>query len=90
MDTNLATTRELPLKDAKAGLSAVVNEAIGGTASIITRHGKPAAVILGYEEYQRLLKAAPSFAQLLLAFPLGKEDAHLFERDQTPWEPHEF
>jgi prevent-host-death family protein len=81
--------REVQLRDAKAQLSAVVDAAEAGVRSVITRHGKPAAVVLGFAEYQRLLEAAPSFAQLLMAFPLGEEDAPLFERDRGPWQPHE-
>ncbi len=81
--------REVQLREAKAHLSAVVDAAEQGQASIITRHGHPAAVVLGYEEYQRLLNAAPSFARLLMAFPLGEEDQQLFERDRRPWQPHE-
>jgi len=82
--------REVQLKDAKARLSAVVDAAMQGEASIITRHGKPQAVVLGYEEWLRLVQAKPSFVDLLLAFPLGEEDQDRFERDRTPWEPHEF
>jgi hypothetical protein len=36
--------REVQLKDAKATLSAVVDQAARGEPSIITRHGKPEAV----------------------------------------------
>lgn len=80
---------EIQLRDAKAQLSAVVDAAEAGEVSVITRHGEPAAVVLGFAEYQRLLEAAPSFAQLLMAFPLGEEDADLFERDRRPWQPRE-
>jgi antitoxin Phd len=33
------------LRDAKASLSAIVDEAVQGTPSVITRHGKAAAVV---------------------------------------------
>lgn len=81
MDTNVEVTREMPLKDAKAQLSAVVNAAIAGTSSVITRHGKPAAVVVGYEEWKRL-SAIPSFARLLMACPVDEADWP--ERDRTP------
>ena len=45
--------REIQLRDAKASLSAVVDEALRGEPAIITRHGKPEAVILSFEEWQR-------------------------------------
>jgi prevent-host-death family protein len=73
--------REVQLREAKASLSAVVDEAEHGKASIITRHGKPAAVVLGFEEWQRLSRV-PSFARLLMSAPLDPGD--LLERDQSP------
>jgi prevent-host-death family protein len=71
----------IQLRDAKAQLSAVVDAAQQGEASVITRHGKPAAVILGYEEWQRLSKV-PSFGWLLMNSPL--EEGDMPERDQSP------
>ncbi|MGE7468650.1 type II toxin-antitoxin system Phd/YefM family antitoxin [Bosea sp. NPDC003192] len=65
--------REIQLKDAKATLSAVVDQAVGGTPSIITRHGRKDAVILSFEDYERLARA-PSFGRLLAAFPGEAED----------------
>ncbi len=90
MSTTKRDTQQVGLKEAKARLSAVVDAAMQGEATIITRRGKPQAVVLGYEEYLRLAKRKPSFAELLMAFPLGEEDAHLFERDQSPPRDVEF
>ena len=61
--------RELQLRDAKAALSAAVEQAAKGEETIVTRHGQPMAVVLGYEAWQRLTGARPSFAGLLLNFP---------------------
>ena len=61
--------REIELKDAKASLSSVVNDAVRGEAAIITRHGKPEAVVLGFKEWERLAKV-PTFGQLLMSAPL--------------------
>ena len=61
--------RELQLRDAKAAFSAVVEQAVTGEETIVTRHGHPVAVVLGYEAWQRLTGARPSFADLLLDFP---------------------
>ncbi len=61
--------KTIQLKDAKATLSAVVDEAVAGRPSLITRHGKKEAVVISFEDYQRLSKAIPSFGELLLAFP---------------------
>lgn len=73
--------RELQLREAKAGLSAVVDQAELGNASVITRRGKPAAVVLGYEEWRRLSRV-PSLGRLLTSLPL--EDDGLLERDASP------
>ncbi|MCE7030726.1 type II toxin-antitoxin system Phd/YefM family antitoxin [Jiella avicenniae] len=73
--------REIQLRDAKAALSAVVDDANRGEPSIITRHGKPEAVILSFDEWQRL-STVPSFGKLLAAS--GLVDGDIPERDETP------
>lgn len=72
--------REIQLKDAKAKLSAVVDEAARGEPSIITRHGKPEAVLLGFADWERLSNV-PSFGRLLMSAPVETDD--LPERDRT-------
>ena len=47
--------REIQLRDAKASLSAVVDEAMQGKPAVITRHGKRQAVVVSYEEWQKTL-----------------------------------
>ena len=64
---------ELQLRDAKATLSAVIDEARAGAPTLITRHGKPAAVVVSFEEWQRLSRV-PSFGRLLMAAPLAPDD----------------
>jgi prevent-host-death family protein len=61
--------REIQLRDAKASLSAVVDEAMRGKPAVITRHGKRQVVVVSYEEWERL-SAIPSFGGLLTAAPL--------------------
>ena len=65
--------REIQLRDAKASLSAVVDEAVKGRPAIITRHGKRQAVVIGYEEWERL-SHVPTFGRLLMAAPLTTDD----------------
>jgi antitoxin Phd len=65
--------REIQLRDAKASLSAVVDEAMQGKPAVITRHGKRQAVVVGYEEWERL-SAVPSFGRLLMEAPLTAGD----------------
>ncbi|MEF0941103.1 type II toxin-antitoxin system Phd/YefM family antitoxin [Rhizobium sp. BR 362] len=65
--------REIQLKDAKATLSAVVDDALSGNAAVITRHGERTAVIISYDEYQKLTQV-PSFGWLLTNAPLEDDD----------------
>jgi antitoxin Phd len=65
--------KEIQLKDAKATLSAVVDQAVRGVPSIITRHGKRQAVVLSFEEYEKLTNI-PSFGRLLASFPGDEQD----------------
>jgi antitoxin Phd len=66
-------TKELQLKDAKATLSAVVDNAGRGQAYVITRYGRPEAVLIGYRQWKRLSRV-PSFGRLLMAAPVTKGD----------------
>ncbi len=62
--------RKIQLRDAKASLSEVVDRAVEGRPSIITRHGKPEAVVLGFKEWEKLSNV-PTFGRLLMAAPAG-------------------
>jgi antitoxin Phd len=73
--------RKIQLKDAKANLSAVVDRAARGKPSVITRHGKPEAVVLGLADWERLSRI-PSFGRLLMSVPL--EPGDLPERNRAP------
>ena len=64
---------EIQLRDAKATLSPVIDQARQGEPSIITRHGRPEAVVLSFEEWQRLCHV-PSFGRLLMEAPLERDD----------------
>jgi len=68
-----AGMREIQLKDAKATLSAVVDQAVRGNPAVITRHGKKEAVLLSFEEYEKLANVA-SFGKLLASFPGERSD----------------
>ena len=65
--------REIQLRDAKAMLSALVDEAMRGKPAVIIRHGKRQAVVVSYEEWERL-SHVPSFGRLLMAAPLAMDD----------------
>ncbi|MCI0467284.1 MAG: type II toxin-antitoxin system Phd/YefM family antitoxin [Beijerinckiaceae bacterium] len=72
--------RDWSVQDAKNRFSEVV-EAARRAPQTVTKHGKPAVVVLAADEYERLQQLqrlkAPSFAELLLAMPAGGE---AFER----------
>ena len=77
---------EWKLQDAKNRFSAVVREAVAGYPQRVTRHGKPAVVVVAVDEYERLRRleevTAPTFTEMLLAIP---QDDREFERlDVTP------
>ena len=65
--------REIQLKDAKATLSAVVDQAVRGNPAVITRHGRKEAVVLSFDEYEKLSNV-PSLGRLLASFPGEEED----------------
>jgi len=65
--------KEIQLRDAKASLSAVVDEAMQGKPAVITRHGKRQAVVVSYDEWERL-SHVPSFGRLLMAAPLVADE----------------
>jgi prevent-host-death family protein len=74
--------RSLRLRDAKAGLSAVVEAAERGEATTITKRGRPAAVVVSVEDARRLYPSnRPNFADLLMSIPYPLE----IERDPSPF-----
>jgi antitoxin Phd len=74
------TRRNWSVQDAKNRFSEVV-DAARREPQTVTKHGKPAVVVVAVDEYERLRKLqhlkAPSFAELLLAMPTDGEE---FER----------
>ena len=75
--------RNWSVQDAKNRFSEVV-EAARRAPQTVTKHGKPAVVVVGVAEYDRLRRLerarAPSFADLLLAMPQDDGD---FPRDKV-------
>ena len=75
--------RNWSVQDAKNRFSEVV-EAARRVPQMVTKHGKPAVVVVGVAEYDRLRRLerarAPSFADLLLAMP---QDDGEFPRDKV-------
>lgn len=79
--TTMVTLKEIQLRDAKATLSAVVDDAVRGEPCVITRHGRREAVLIAYEEWEKLSRV-PSFGRLLMSAPL--EEGDLPKRNRKP------
>jgi antitoxin Phd len=71
------------LQNAKNRFSQVVDAAVSGAPQLVTRHGKPAVIVLAVEEYERLARldraGGPTLGELLLTLP----------QDDLPFEPTE-
>jgi prevent-host-death family protein len=71
------------VQDAKNQFSRVI-EAAERQPQLVTKHGKPAVVVVAASEFERLQRLAkleaPSFVDMLLAIPQGDTE---FERLKT-------
>ena len=74
--------KHMQLRDAKAKLSEVVEVAIAGEPTTITRHGVPVAMVVPIEGGQKLYPSKPrrTIVDVLLEYPGGLD----LERDHTP------
>ena len=74
--------KTVQVREAKAGLSALIDLASKGEVITITRHGVPAAVMVSVEAAEKLVEKLekPTFEELLFSFPGGIE----FWRDSSP------
>ena len=65
--------KAISLADAKAKLSQVVTDAeYKKERTVISKHNKPAAVIIGYEEYRKLETLEDMYESMLLEESLKK------------------
>lgn len=77
---------------AKAKFSEVVERALGHGPQHITRHGRPAVVVVGEEEWRRASGAGRSFAEILFdpsvrGLLTDQEIDTLFARDRDTGRP---
>lgn len=84
----LPTNDTWTLANAKARLSEVIDRAQAGP-QMITRHGKPSAVVVSAEEWARKTAQKGTLAEFLLASPLRGADldlerVHDAPRDEMP------
>ncbi|CAA6604423.1 Prevent-host-death protein [Rhodospirillaceae bacterium LM-1] len=80
-----------PLQDAKNSFSAVVAAAEKGKPQLVTKHGRPAVVVVEAQAFERMAanekKNRPSFVDLLFAMP---KDDGAFERIEANMRDVEF
>lgn len=62
-------TRVWQLQEAKSRFSELVETAISKGAQTVTKHGKPAVVVISADEYQRSMAPRKSLAETLRACP---------------------
>jgi prevent-host-death family protein len=92
--------KQTSIAEARDRLASLVHEVEEGAPVEITRRGRPVAVLLAYQEYQRLLGEGPSFWDAMLAFrsathlddpqALGIIDDDTFPRDRSTGRPSPF
>ncbi|MGU3494986.1 type II toxin-antitoxin system Phd/YefM family antitoxin [Xanthobacteraceae bacterium A53D] len=73
--------QEVNLRTAKAELSRIIDSAVQGEHVAITRHERKEAVVLSWDDYERLTRVVPSLGWLLTHPPDGIEEV---ERDRSP------
>lgn len=75
--------RHWQIQEAKARLSEVVKEAKHEGPQEITLHGKPVAVILSREQYEKLTGTGESLVGFMRRSPLYGDEEIKLERDQS-------
>ena len=76
---------EWPLQDAKNKFSEVVERALTEGPQLVTRHGKPAVMVVSVEEHLKGQEAAKqNFVDFLLSIPKNGDDEDLFVRVDSP------
>lgn len=78
-----ASSESWTVADAKARLSEVIDRA-QRDPQVITRHGKPSAVVVSAEEWARKTARKGSLAEFLLGSPLRGVELELERDRETP------
>lgn len=72
------------IQQAKARLSELVKSAQSDGPQEITMHGKPVAVVLSRESFDRLAHAGESLVDFMRRSPMYGDDEIEFERNKSP------
>ena len=74
-----------PLTEARNRLSEIVEDVTStGSEFVISRHGRPAAVVLSYEEYESLLETLNILSDADTMSALAEAEADLAAGNLTP------
>lgn len=65
---------EWQLREAKGNFSQLIKRAAGGDPQTVTVHGRPTAVVVSVEEYDRLTRRRSKLSSALLQPDLAAED----------------
>jgi prevent-host-death family protein len=65
---NLSVMHRYSVAECRAHLPSIIERAEAGEAVEITRRGRPVAVIVSREEFERLRSERPAFAEVYRAF----------------------
>jgi|GEM_PF-5356197 len=79
--------RELAIQEAGAALTSVIEEAAQGNPTVVTKDGRPVAVVVGFEAWEKLRGREMSFAELLASFPGDDEFCEYLESLRSPPRP---
>jgi len=78
--------RNMNIREAKAGFSALVDAVEHGATITITKYGKPAAVIIPLDLAANIVPQKPNFAEFLMSVPTDFDINH----NPTPGREFEF
>lgn len=74
-----------PLTEARNRLSEIVEDVTStGSEFVISRHGRPAVVVIGYAEYESLLETLNILSDAATMGALAEAEADLAAGDLTP------
>ena len=73
-----------PVADAKARLSEVIDLAIESGPQVITRHGRPTAVLVSTDEWERKAHRKGNLAEFFAASPLRRSRIKVERSKQRP------
>ena len=84
-NTTSSSSYTAPLTDARSRLNEIVDEVEStGAEFIITKHGRPAAVIVGHEDYESLIETLNILADSDTVAAIAEAEADLAAGDLVP------